>query len=362
MSYERKNIERMAGYVPGEQPGSVGEVVKLNTNENPYPPCDGVMEAMRGVLAESLQRYPNPTARAFREVAAKAHGVGVENIIATNGGDELLRLVITTFDEPGRPIGTTRPSYSLYPVLASVNGSEVVEVELGDDWSLPIDFAMRMNGAGVQVAFIVNPHAPSGRLFGVDELAGVAGELEGVLLIDEAYVDFVDPELGYDATGLIERFDNVILLRSLSKGYSLAGMRFGYGIGSAGLIGPMQEKTKDSYNTDAVSQAVAVAAIENRDAAAKTWLNVRKERARLALELGGLGFECWPSESNFVLSRVEGLAMDAKSICNSLKGDGIFVRYFDEERLRDCLRITVGTAGENGVLLKALAKIIRGVG
>jgi histidinol-phosphate aminotransferase len=158
MPYERPNIARMSGYVPGEQPAAL-DVVKLNTNENPYPPSEAVMTALQNVTTEHLRRYPPPTARRFCEVAAAAHGVEPQNIIATNGGDELLRLLITTFVEPGKPIGVDDPSYSLYPVLAAVHDSPVVRVALNEDWSLPDDYARQMNDAGVQLAFIVSPHA-----------------------------------------------------------------------------------------------------------------------------------------------------------------------------------------------------------
>lgn len=357
MDYQRKNIQRMAGYVPGEQPDSA-EVVKLNTNENPYPPCDEVMAALGRIEGDELRRYPLPAAARFCELAAKTHGVGVENIIATNGGDELLRLAIATFVEPGERIGTIEPSYSLYPVLAAAHGAEVFTMDLDDDWMAPSDVAARMNTAGVKVTFVVNPHAPSGSLMKVNKLAELAKGLDGVLVIDEAYVDFVDPILGYDATGLVKKLDNVLILRTLSKGYSMAGLRFGYGIGSAGLVGPMTQKTKDSYNTDAISQRLAEASLKYRDKAGETWEKVRDERSRLVRELGAMGLTCPESHSNFVLASVpEDFGGGAVKVYETLKGSGIFVRYFDLDRLRDKLRITVGRADENDALLEALRKI-----
>lgn len=354
MPYERVNIQRMSGYTPGEQPADAG-VVKLNTNENPYPPAPAVMEALRAVPADALRRYPPPMADEFRKVAAQVHGVKPENIIATNAGDELLRLAITTFVEPGRPIGTAEPSYSLYPVLADIHGSPTVRVGLKDGWSLPPDFARRMNDAGVQLAFAVNPHAPSGTLTRVEDLAAVAESLDGVLLIDEAYVDFVDPSLRHDAVQLVKRFDNVLLLRTLSKGYSLAGLRFGYGLGAASLIEPMLTKTKDSYNTDAVSQRLATAALRSRGEASKTWEAVRNERSRVVRELAALGLPCLPSQSNFILAT----SPNARHLYESLKARRIYVRYFDQDRLRDKLRITIGTPEQNDALLNALKELLK---
>ena len=356
MPYERSNIQAMSGYVPGEQPAAA-DIVKLNTNENPYPPAPAVMEAIRNTPAEALRRYPPPAADAFRQVAAHAHGLRPENVIATNAGDELLRLAITTFVEPGQPIGMAEPSYSLYPVLAEIHGSPIVRLELAADWSIPTDFAARMNDAGVKLTFIVNPHAPSGTLVPVDRLAQIARQLAGVLLIDEAYVDFVDPDLRHDATALVRSEPNVLLLRTLSKGYSLAGLRFGYGLGAASLIEPMSIKTKDSYNTDAIAQRAAVAALQSRAAAAESWQAVRSERQRIARELAALGLPCAPSQSNFLLADA-GDPAAARGLYESLKRRNIYVRYFDQDRLRDKLRITLGTPEQNSALLAALKEIV----
>ncbi|MHC4996307.1 MAG: histidinol-phosphate transaminase [Planctomycetota bacterium] len=357
MSYQRPNIQRMTGYAPGEQPEDAS-VIKLNTNENPFPPCDEVMDTLSHFDPHELRRYPLPAAQRFCKLAAQTHNVAPENIIATNGGDELLRLAITTFVDPGQRIGTAEPSYSLYPVLADIHDAEVFSVDLNDDWLPPADLAARMNDAGAKITFIVNPHAPSGVLLGADPLATLAEQLDGVLLIDEAYVDFVDPALEHDTTPLVNRFDNVLILRTLSKGYSMAGLRFGYGIGSAGLIRPMTEKTKDSYNTDAVSQRLAEASLTHRGLAADTWRIVRIERDRLVRELAELGLTCPESHSNFVLASVpDAFAGGAQNVYQSLKDRGIFVRYFDQDRLRDKLRITVGLASENDALLSALREL-----
>jgi histidinol-phosphate aminotransferase len=219
---------------------------------------------------------------------------------------------------------------------------------------MPADTAQRWNDANVKLAFVVNPHAPSGRLLAVSELLALAHAFNGVLLVDEAYVDFVDPELGHDAVQLVHECDNVVLLRTLSKGYSLAGMRFGYALADSGLITPMLTKTRDSYNVDAVSQAVARAALENREDAAKTWALVRNERARVARELALLGFSVAPSQSNFLLAAVPDRFGTAKNLEKLLESRGVLVRYFDQARLRDKLRITIGSFEENESLLREL--------
>ncbi|MFC1885357.1 pyridoxal phosphate-dependent aminotransferase, partial [Thermodesulfobacteriota bacterium] len=294
----------MAGYKPGEQPNRL-DIVKLNTNENPYPPCDEVMEELRRMSTEDLRRYPSSLAREFCETASKIHDLGMENIIATNGGDELLRLAITTFIDPGQPLGIADPCYSLYPVLADIQGCPVIQVPLDNQWEIPDDFSYRLNKYEAKMAIVVNPHAPSGRLTDAKRLAEIADEFRGVLLIDEAYVNFIDPELGYDSVRLVKDYNNILILRSLSKGYSLAGLRFGYGIAAEEIISPMLLKTKDSYNVNAVSQRLATAALMNIKKAEKTWEAVRKERIRLSIDFKDMGLSCEPSQSNFILVTVK---------------------------------------------------------
>ena len=356
MPYERNIIAALEGYVPGRQPARA-DVVKLNTNENPYPPCGAVMQALSDFDADSLRRYPPPTADAFRAVAATRHGVGVDNVIATNGSDELLRLAITTFVDPGQPIGIIDPSYSLYPVLAAVHGSPLLTVTASDDWSLPSQLAATLNAARVPLTMIVNPHAPSGRLTDAAELTNLARDLDGVLLLDEAYVDFVDPDCDYDMVGELAGLDNVLIARTLSKGYSLAGLRFGYGLASPALIEPMLTKTRDSYNVDVVAQRLAAVALEHSGEAAHSWSRVRKERARLTHALIGLGHQVTPSQTNFLLARVpRGRA--ARQILAELDRRGVLVRHFDTPGLDDCLRITVGTPEDNDRLIGALTEML----
>jgi len=364
MSYERPNILRMTGYSSGEQPKQV-DVIKLNTNENPYPATQAVKDALASLKIETLRRYPQPLANDFRLLAAKLHSTDIDNIIATNGGDELLRLIITTFVDPGDIIAIAEPSYSLYPVLAAIQGCEVARVPLQDDWSMGARFVDALNATGAKLAFIVNPHAPSGLLTSVQELEAIVKGFNGVLVIDEAYVDFVDPDRDYDTAPFIEKYPNVIILRTMSKGYSLAGLRFAYGIGPKSLVEPMLHKTRDSYNTDAFSQVLASAALADRDAASLQWQKVREERARVAGALSVLGMRCTPSQSNFLLAQMPadgGAYENAEAMANGLyqrlKDDGILVRYFDQDRLRDRLRITIGTFEENERLLNCLQAYI----
>ena len=368
-SFERPGLRDVAGYVPGEQPAGG---VKLNTNENPYPPPPAVAEALARFPVERLRRYPPAAGEPFRAAAARLHGVDPNEIVATNGGDELLRLALATYVDPGEAVAIAPPTYSLYLVLIRLHGARPVEVPLTADWTLPERFAERLNRAGARLALLPNPNAPSGRLLDRETIEAVAAGFDGVLLVDEAYVDFVDPDRGHDLVPAVRRHPNLLILRTLSKGYSLAGLRFGYGIGSAPLLEPMATKTKDSYNVDALAAEIARAAIESRAWAADNWATVRAERERLRAGLARLGLPALPSETNFVLATVPphapvgrqddsadgGAGTAANALYLALKARDIHVRWFAEPRLADRLRISVGTLEENDRLLATLADLL----
>jgi histidinol-phosphate aminotransferase len=356
LSYERANVLAMQGYTSGEQPDG-NDVIKLNTNENPYPAGPAVVAALADLNVESLRRYPPPTALPLRKALAELHQVDVENLVVTNGGDELLRLLLATFVDTNETIATAAPSYSLYEVLAAAHGCRMLNYPLNADWSLPGDLAAHLNADHVKLCFIVNPHAPSGTLVPVTTLTALAKEFHGVLVIDEAYVNFVEPELNHDCLPLIRQFENVLILRTFSKGYSLAGLRMAYGIGSTSLIAPMQYKTKDSYNTDYIAQTLALAAIKDQSYAKHTWTLVRAARADLRTALAQLGLQSVASQSNFLLATVPA-PWQAEQLYEGLKTAGVLVRYFKLPGLADKLRITIGTPAENQRLLESLQMLL----
>jgi histidinol-phosphate aminotransferase len=356
MNFERENIHRMAGYTSGEQPNDE-LTIKLNTNENPYPPSPLVSEVLRQFNPESLRRYPPATAQKFRQLAAELHGLSLENVIATRGGDELLRLAITTFVDPGEKIGMTDPTYSLYSVLAQIQDCPFVEIPLLDDWALPAGFARSMNDAEVKLTFLVNPHAPTGALLPIDQVSKLASELNSILLLDEAYINFVDHN--YQTSQLVKQHDNLVILRTLSKGYSLAGLRFGYGLADHSLIEPMLNKTRDSYNLDFISQLIAEAAIADQEYVRGNWEKVIAERNRLQEQLRALGIACTNSQANFLLATIPpSIDSNAAGLYQKLKERHILVRYFNAQRLDDKLRISVGTRKENDQLLSTLGEIL----
>ena len=354
--FERPNIAQMQGYTSGEQPQD-GRSIKLNTNENPYPPSPEVSAAIKTFATEQLRVYPQPDAKLLRQAIADHHGVGIDSVVVTHAGDEALRLAVTTFVASGGVVASTEPTYSLYPVLAQIQDAQMFTRELAADWSLPDDFADAVNAAGAQLTCVVNPHAPSGYLNSHAALELLAEQLDGVLLVDEAYADFVDTDGPRSIAERVTERENLLVLRTFSKGYSLAGMRLGYLLGHPSLIQPILEKTRDSYNVDAISQAVGLAAIKDQAYAQQTWADVRRDRETLAGGLTAMGFNVSSSQTNFVLARAPQDAA-AADLYQALKDAGILVRYFNTPRLRDCLRITVGTPEQNRRLCDHLAHLL----
>ena len=346
MGYFRKNIERAAGYQPGFQPAET-DVVKLNTNENPYPPSPAVMEAIRDISEEQMRRYPDPHGNKFRKAAAEVNGVGPDYIMCCNGGDELLKIAIRAFCDENRPLAYPVPTYSLYPVLANLQNCKAIEVPFDSEFNLPAKLA----AAGASLTIVCNPNAPTGSFVSVDEMKSLAGKLSGILLIDEAYVDFAED----NCAALVKDFDNVIILRSMSKGYCLAGIRFGYAIAQPGLIDGLM-KVKDSYNVDAVAIAAATAAIRDQACFQQNVKKVKAERARLTQQLRDLGLDVPDSSANFVLARCKN--PKAVEIYEKLAERKIYVRYFAYPNLNDKLRITVGTSEQNDKLLSVLKEIL----
>ena len=357
MTFERKNIAQMSGYSYGEQPER-SSMVKLNTNENPYPPSPRVADALRDYNPARLRTYPNALAKSFCTAAATLHGVTPDNVMATNGGDEALRLAITTFVDPGATFGTLVPSYSLYPVLASVQDCTQLEIPLLPDFSWPQDLAGQLNDANARLTCIVNPHAPSGALTDANTVMALAKAINGVLLVDEAYINFVDPDTGHNLAPRVLDTPNLLILRSMSKGYSLAGLRFGYLLGHKDLMAPMREKTRDSYNVDGLAQVLAEAALTDITYSKENWTTIARSRDKLRLELQSLGFEVPFSHANFLLAQSSpDHRMNAQALYDALHERDIFVRYF--AALPDRLRITVGTEPENEAVLAALRNLLK---
>ena len=348
MSLFRSAVDHLAAYVPGEQPPGDADIVKLNTNENPYPPSPRALAALAGVGAEALRRYPHPLADTFRQSAADVLEVEPDWILAGNGSDDLLTMLFRAVTGAGRPVAYPAPTYVLYRTLAAIQGAPVVEVPFDEEYVLPVD---ALAAAGAALTLVANPNSPSGTAATLDQLASLADRTTGVLAVDEAYVAFA----GASALDLVRRHGHVIVLRTLSKSHGLAGLRLGFGIAHPDLLSGLS-RVKDSYNVDAVAAAVGAAAIRDVAYTRETVERIRATRTRLGEALAARGFRVWPSEANFVLARpADG---NARRIYEDLKGRGVLVRYFAEPGLADKLRITVGTEEQTTRLLSCLAELM----
>jgi histidinol-phosphate aminotransferase len=346
--YFRKNVTSMAAYIPGEQPKPGSQIIKLNSNENPYPPSPKVLEVLQNFNSESLRRYPNAYGEDFRLSASQVLNVPTDWIIVGNGSDELLNVVIRACTEPGKKVAYPMPTYVLYRTLSQMQSAELVEIPYGENYELPVDELIATNAA---VTFIATPNSPSGHVVPIDELRILARNLSGVLVIDEAYVDFAQE----NALELVKEFENVISIRTLSKGYSLAGVRLGFGIANPKLLSGLY-KVKDSYNIDAIAVAIGAAAIRDQGYKNACIARVKASRIQIAIAFRELGFRVWDSQTNFLL--VQPPEANAEYLYQKLKEQGILVRYFQETRLDDKLRITIGTDEQNQILIHALMKLM----
>ena len=347
LSYFRNNIEGMSGYIPGEQPKD-GIYIKLNTNENPYPPSPKVLHAIKEVVNDSLRLYPDPIATAARIKIAETLDTKPEWVMAGNGSDDLLSIIIRSFAGQGDKVVFPYPSYMLYKTLAELQDGSACAVEFNEDYSLPDDFIV----ADAKVTFIANPNSPSGTMIPHSKISKIASAIDGVLVVDEAYANFAED----NCLSLVEKHDNILILRTLSKSYSLAGIRLGFCIAREPLIQGMM-KVKDSYNVDRLSIAAVVAALDDQKSMKAHVEKIKDTRNYLTKSLQDMGFFVYSSQTNFVLARCMN-GVSAHHLYQTLKSRKILVRYFNLRRLDDCLRITIGTREEIDTLLKNLKELV----
>ncbi len=345
-SYFLPHIDAMTGYVPGEQPRD-GGFVKLNTNENPYPPSPRVAEAIREALTDRLRLYPDPVATRFREAAARRHGVDPAMILAGNGSDDILTIVTRAFVGPGGIVLYPSPSYILYRTLAEIQGARPVEVPFREDWTFsPGGF----RHPEARLAFLANPNSPSGTTLPPEAVEEIARGLDCPLILDEAYADFADS----DCVGLVERLPNVIVTRTMSKGSSLAGLRVGYAIARPEIIAGLL-KVKDSYNCDSLSLVGAAAALDDSAYREQSRARILATRERLSRAMRDLGYRVPPSSANFVWC--EG-GPPAPDVYEALKAAKILVRLMRYPGRDPGLRITVGTDAEIDQLIERMAELV----
>lgn len=362
--YIRPELLAMKGYIPGEQP-KPGEAVKLNTNENPYRASEKVYDAIRRVADEGLSRYPDPIGREVQNAVARKFGVDPGSVLCGNGSDDLLTILTRTFVGCGELLRLPYPSYILYRSLAEIQGAFSEQVSFNPDWTLPSAFYMdpavdptnsypKPDASNdLRLVFLPNPNSPSGTVVSQEQILEIATNLPCPLVVDEAYADFSEKS----AISLIEKCSKIIVCRTLSKSYALAGLRFGFLIADPKFIDAML-KVKDSYNCDSLSIAAAAAALADDDWLRDNRTKILATRARMTKRMRKLGFDVPTSEANFIwCSRTD---IPLKPIYEFLKRNGFLVRYMDYPGWGDGLRISVGTDEQTDACIDLIERYIEG--
>lgn len=345
------NLIKIKPYVPGEQSND-SDIVKINANENPYPPSPKVIEAIKNFNSDDLRFYPNANGTALKKALAKHYGVGVENVFLGNGSDDVLALSFKAFFNSDKPILFPDLTYSFYPVWCSLFNIQYENPKVNEDFTINVNDYFVPNGGVV----IPNPNAPTSIGEGEDFVTAIMdGNKASVVIIDEAYADFGE----YSAVGLTKKYENLLIAGTFSKSRSLAGLRVGFAIGSSKLISCL-EAVKNSYNSytiDSLSLAVGVASVEDNKYFVSNVEKVKATRKRVSMQLKQMGFNVINSSANFILMNSD--IVDAKSLFEFLKKEKIFVRYFNLPRLENHLRVTIGTDGEMNKFLDGVKKFLK---
>ncbi|MCL4492649.1 MAG: histidinol-phosphate transaminase [Nitrospirae bacterium] len=337
-------------YVPGEQPGG-REYLKLNTNENPYPPSPKVLDAIKQAANESLRRYPDPLCSELRAAIADYYGLGREQVFVGNGSDEVLAFAFPAFFNPGDRIFSPDVTYTFYKVYAALFRVDYIPIPLDEDFSIPVEMFFRENRGII----IPNPNAPTGKYMPIESVRSILEHnRDSVVIIDEAYVDFG----GESAAGLIRDYPNLLVVQTLSKSRSLAGLRVGFALGQEGLIEGLDriKNSINSYTLDRLALAGAREAIRDKAYFEETTSKVINTRERVSARLAGMGFKVIPSKTNFVF--ISHALCNACDLFRQLKGKGILVRYFNEPRIDNYLRVSIGSDDEMDRFLRVLEEIV----
>jgi len=346
-------VKKINVYTPGEQPKD-RKYIKLNTNENPYPPSPKVIRAIKKATDATLRLYPDPTCSELRSVIAECYQVKDDQVFVGNGSDELLAFAYLAFFEPAaKPILFADVTYSFYPVYAALFKTNYQLIPTDADFNIPQDGYYQENGGIV----IANPNAPTGRGISLEAIKAIlAKNRESVVIIDEAYVDFG----GQSAIGLINDYPNLLVIQTMSKSKALAGLRVGYAVGSAELIeGIIRVKDSiNSYTLDRLALVGAVEAIKDQAYYKKTGKKIIRTRERLTARLMDKGFKVIPSQANFIF--ISHPRCPSEVIFRQLREKSILVRYFNKSKIDNFLRVTIGTDVEMDIFLEAISEIVSG--
>lgn len=345
------DIHALKPYVPGEQLNQP-DIIKLNTNENPYPPSGRVLQALESYDKDRLRLYPDPNCSALKQALARHHGVEPAQVFVGNGSDEVLALAFMTFFRQPHPLLMPDITYSFYPVYCQLFGITRQPIPLDEGFRVCLADYPEDNGGVI----LANPNAPTGIPLPLSEIRALLGRNTGsVVLVDEAYVDFG----AESAVSLVKEFPNLLVVHTFSKSRSLAGLRVGYAIGSPELVDGL-ERVKNSFNSyplDSLAMAAAIAAVEDNDYFEATRQRIIQTRNETVWQLESLGFEVLPSATNFIFARHPGA--EAEQLYTQLKARRILVRHFGAERIRQWLRITIGRPEEMSALTQALRDLLR---
>ncbi len=348
MKYWNEHIKNIEAYKPGDQPKVDGTIIKLNTNESPFSPSPKVHSLLKNLDINELRLYPNPRAQKLCDIFAKKFGINSDNVMATNGSDEALTYIFNAFISNKKLVVLTNPTYTVYQSLAERFDVSFSLIETENDFTIDLS---KVPNEEHTVFFLANPNAQTGIYIDFDVLERFLENFKGLVIVDEAYIDFAPKS----ALPLIQKYDNVIITRTMSKSYSLCGIRLGFAISCHSNIEALY-KVKDSYNINMLTQIIGEVAIDDEEYMVTNAKKIISERARVSAKLIDMGFVVIPSKANFIL--VNPPKNNAKDIFEALKIKNIFVRYFDTQRLKEYLRITIGSEKENSTLLDAIEDII----
>ena len=347
MNYVRPAILSMKGYVPGFQPDPRENYIKLNSNENPFPPSPRVKELLQSLAYEDLRIYPDPESLELRQKLGALYGFSPNQIICGNGSDDILNIIVRTFVEPGEALGFFEPAFPLYRVLGIIHGAKIVSIPLAEPYDHP-----PMLPEGLKVFFLANPNSPVGFGYPTALISPMARRTKAIFVVDEAYAEFAKE----NALNLVRDFENVIVVRTVSKSYSLAGVRLGYAIGREQWIREMF-KVKDPFNVTRLTQAVVAAVLEDQEYLRKNILQIIETREWFTRETTALEYRVVPSQANFIFPQPPQKGRGVK-FHEALLSRKILTRYYDEEGLKDGVRLTIGTKEEMTFVLRVLKEIL----
>lgn len=349
-----EKLNNLSPYIPGEQPDPDDEIIKLNTNENPYPPTDSIVDLLEDIDIMRLALYPQSDWSELRQVLSQTYSIPADQIFCGNGSDEILTLIFRSFFNPGDVVLLPYPNYSLYETLAQSNDVQFEYVQSGDNFEINLNELLNRPSKAV---FFSNPNAPTGKLYTLDVIKDFCSKYDGLFILDEAYIDFASENAGKELSGitLLNELDNLIVVRTFSKSFSLAGIRSGYAFSSKGLIEGLM-RMKDSYNLDYISQQISIKALEDYDIMLENAERIIENRQFLSDELFHLGFDLLNSKANFLFTKHKNHS--GEDLVKKLKEKKIFVRHFKQERLNEYIRITIGQREDMETLIDKLKEII----